>query len=463
MTALHPMHGESPQFLTFLPLVALDEEGAWVPRLAESWEVSEDFREWTFHLRRDAVWEDGVPVTAHDVVFSLELLRHPEVAELSNSGFEEVRAIDDHTVVIRSRTFAIGHAIVWTVFYPRHVLEGLEPGAIASWDFWSHPIGNGPYRVARVLPQTLMELEASPSYFGPRPKIGRVVLKFVGVSAQMEVLSGQVDAANIERGLPRFIEDPRFRVHYRIVDDVAVMMFWNTQHPPLRDPRVRRALTLAVDRRGLLAGLGQPTELPLVDGPYTLRQIRRGELPAPLPHDPEKAISLLEQAGWSDSDGDGVRDRNGEPLRISVVTRVYSEEEALLVQSDLARVGVRLELQLVETMVAWSRVTSGDFEAVLSLGPMSPEYLESLFGPAGSTPLGNHRLNETLARLKEEGDPVRVDDLYAQLMESFREEQPITVLFPWSRPWIVSRRLRGLSTPWVADPVAYVDRLWLDP
>lgn len=463
MMALHPIHGESPQFLVFLPLVAHDERGEWLPRLAETWQPSGDFSEWKFHLRTDVVWEDGVPVTAHDVVFSMELLQNPEVGLLSPSDFESVRALDDHTVVIRSPTFSIGHAITWTVFYPRHLLEDLEPAEIASWEFWSRPVGNGPYRVVRTLPQTLMELETSPTYIGPKPKIETVTLKFVGpTTAMAEMLSGQVDASNIERGLLRLTGDPRFEVHFRIVDDVAVMIYWNAEHPALRDARVRRAMTLAIDRRELLGSLGQSADLPLVDGPYTPRQIRRGELPEPLPYDPAGAVALLEEAGWTDSDGDGVRERGRQELRISTLTRVYSEEEAVLVQGYLARVGVALDLELVETMVAWNRITGGDFDAALSLGVVSAPYLESTFGTAGTTGFSDSRLDELLAQLSTEGDPAEVDALYAEMLRIFREEQPATVMFPWSRPWVVSRRLRGLSTPWLADPVAYLDRFWIE-
>jgi len=463
--ALHPNWSESPQWLVFLPLVDVDENGEWVGRLAESWEASPDWSAWTFHLRPDLRWQDGVPVTAHDVEFTLRLAMHPEVADLPADYFDSIEVVDDHTLIIRSNYFTTGHPILVTVYYPRHLLEGLDPAEIAGWEFWTHPVGNGPYRVVRYLPETMMEFEVNPDYFGTRPRIERLVLKFTGGAAQIDLLAEQVDAAMIlePMDLPRFIADPRFRVHFEILDALAVGIYWNTEHPSLRDARVRRALTMAIDRGSLLAALNLPADLPLVDGPYTPRQIRRDELPEPLPFDRDMAASLLEEAGWRDIDGDGIREKGGEELRISVVTRVYSQDHAILVQSDLKRVGVRLDLELVETAVTLSRLREGDFEALITLVELHPATnVQRVFGTGGWTQYSNPRLDELLAQAVSAGDPAVIDELYAEIYDLFRDEQPATFLFPSIRPWVVHRRLQGLSAPWVADPIVYLDRLWLE-
>jgi peptide/nickel transport system substrate-binding protein len=461
--ALHPNESESPQFLTFLPLVTLDENGEWVGRLAESWEASPDFSEWTFHLRRDVRWQDGEPVTAHDVVFSLGLLTHPEVAEFDASEFESFRAVDDHTLVIRSTTFANGHGILWTVYYPRHLLEDLPPAEIARWDFWTQPVGNGAYRMVQHLADTLVEFEVNQDYFGPKPQIERLILKFSGASSQVDLLAGQADGAMIELGnLPRFIADPRFVIHHRIVDDVAVGIYWNASHPALEDARVRRALTLAINRESIRTALDLPPNLPLVDGPYTPRQIRQGELPESLPFDREQSVALLEEAGWSDVDGDGIREKNGKELRIAAVTRVHSLDHAVLVQSDLRRIGVHLDVEPVETAVTLARLRDGDFEALITLAVLPAPSLQLAFGTGGSTHYSNLRLDELLAQAASVGDPVAIDRLFEEIYGIFREQQPMTLLFPWSRPWVVHRRVRGLSTPWVVDPVWHMERLWLE-
>ena len=459
--ALHPNTSESPQFLVFLPLVALDENGEWTGRLAESWEPSEEFSEWTFHLRRDAYWQDGVPVTAHDVKFSLELLMHPEVNELPPHYFDSIEVLDDHTIALGSSRFVISNAmILWTVYYPRHILEPLDPAAVGHWEFWTRPVGNGPYLLARYMSETSMEFEINPEYFGSKPEIDRVVLKFSAASAQQDLLGGQIDAAAIESTtLARFTSDPRFDIYYQIIADVANAVYWKCDHPILQDARVRRALTLAVDRPGLLQALDLWLDLPIVDGPYSPPQLRQGSLPEALPYDPDAAAKLLEEAGWIDRDGNGIREKGDLELRFSAITRAYSQRVAVLLQSHFVKVGAHMDIELLETSVVLSRQRSGDFEAAIGLGGVAPGRLLADFGAGGTTGYRNSRVAELLERQQTAADPQELGLLADEIYQIFRQEQPAMFLFPSIRPWVVNRRLHGLSTPWVADPIGYLDRL----
>ena len=157
--------------LLFPRLAAPDESQSaeLEPRLAQSWEHSPDYREWTYHLRTDVRWSDGVPVTAHDVKFTLDLLSLPE---LDQWDFDSVTVLDDFTVKVR-RPSNTGYVPYQggIVHYPKHVLEHLEPKKFMEWDFWLHPtVSAGPYRFVQYLPETMMELEANPNYFRGKPK-----------------------------------------------------------------------------------------------------------------------------------------------------------------------------------------------------------------------------------------------------------------------------------------------------
>ncbi len=122
---LGPYYEVGEKFLMFLPLVTLDED--WQPqgRLAQRWEHSPDYREWTFHLRQDVRWHDGVPVTAEDIKFSMELLSHPDVLRSEAWLDAKITARDDYTLAITfsKPTDALDHW--WEVYYPKHLLEGL--------------------------------------------------------------------------------------------------------------------------------------------------------------------------------------------------------------------------------------------------------------------------------------------------------------------------------------------------
>ncbi|MFQ5691131.1 MAG: ABC transporter substrate-binding protein, partial [Gemmatimonadota bacterium] len=167
----------------------------------------------------------------------------------------------------------------WNVYWPKHLLEGLDPEEFFSWEFWTHPVGDGPYRYVRHVPKTMVELEANPDYFRGKPKIDRLVFKFGGGSGLTELLSGNVEVMDLKRSeIPKLAADPRFAVYYQLEPSVPWLtaIFWNQRHPPFFSSEIRRALTLAIDRRELLRMLHMPEELPIVDVPFSGRQYAGG-------------------------------------------------------------------------------------------------------------------------------------------------------------------------------------------
>ena len=364
--------------LIFLPLVTTTASGDLEGRLAERWEHSSDYREWTYHVRPGLRWHDASPVTAHDVKFTLDLLNHPDVGE---GHFPSNTVLDDFTVRVRDgRGFDQGIAI-----RPKHLLERLDPKTFYGWDFWTHPVGNGPYRFVRYLPQTMFEFEANPEYYRGKPKIERLVIKFAGNARLTELLAGNVDV--VREGnpsdIPAVLADPRFRVYYSVSPDSAAI-YWKHDHLLFRDPRVRRALTLAIDRRELSHVVNLPADLPFSDGVFTPRQIQRRELPAPIPYDPAEASTLLDAAGWHGRDGTGVRQQDGRPFTFTALVRSdrYNLDRlAVLVQAHLRRVGVHMDIQFfADSGVVGQRVTAGHFEAAFIFHNDAPDFQRTRFG-----------------------------------------------------------------------------------
>ena len=452
---------EGAQWLGFLPLAVWNEKGDWEGRLAERWEHSPDYREWTYSIRPDVRWHDGVPVTAHDVKFSLDLLAHPDVVEISPSSIDSVTVLNDHTVRVHHRRVA--DYAVDNVSYPKHLLERLNPGQFYQWDFWKRPVGNGPYRFVRYQPQTMIELEANPDYYRGKPPIGRVVLKLVGQAEAglFDLQSGNVDALTWVNPawLPSLSADPRFVVYYSDNPNNATIV-WQQAHPLFRDPRVRRALTLAINRRELLQVLGFPKESPLTDGPVTLRQLRRRELVEPLPYDPDQARALFEAAGWHTRAADGVREREGLAFRFTALVNGNShfQRMALFVQGDLRRVGVDMS---VNTQQGYeTSIKKGELrEAAFLFMPNSP-----VFDRIGTDALGytNATVVELVNRIQGTVDPVALDRLYGELLEIFRADVPVTYLVPGTITPVAHRRVQGLRSPFRTNLLQYVDELSLD-
>ncbi|MFN2399766.1 MAG: ABC transporter substrate-binding protein [Gemmatimonadaceae bacterium] len=448
----------SLDFLFFLPLAKQNERGELEGQLARSWEHSADFKEWTYHLRTDVRWQDGVPTTAHDVKFTLDLLGE---AGLTGFGIEKVTVVDDSTVTIRAEKH---NYMDYIVYYPRHLLEGLDPKRFWKWEYWPRPVGNGPYRFVRHVPQTLMEFEANPDYYGGKPRIDRVILKFVGDAWLTELLAGNVDIASGDLlQVPRIRQDPRFRVYYGIPYG-AWAIFWRTDHPLFRDPRVRRALTLAIDRPELARLLNLPPEAPITDAPRTWQQARRGEFQEALPYDPDEARRVLEVAGWVDRDGDGVRERAGRPFRFTA--KVWNEQGApqlaIHVQEYLRRVGVQMEVVMLEEALMWKNLSAGDFEALLFNHQPGAHAQSRSFGRGNRAGYRNPAAFEIIDRIMATADPNEEDRLYHKLAEIFRAELPLTRLVFRPQVTFAHRRVRGLSTPFRADANTNMEELWVE-
>jgi len=438
-------------------LAVFDENGELEPQLAQSWEHSPDYREWTYHLRRDVRWSDGVPVTAHDVKFTLDLLSHPDVAEYH---FDSVNVLDDFTVKVRSGGIFNGGAQDDITYFPKHVLEHLEPKKYYDWDFWLHPtVSAGPYRFVRYLPETMMEFEANPAHYLGKPKIERLVYKFVGQAGLNELLSGNVDVVKSANPahIPFVAKDPRFRL-YHLVGSAARAIFWKCDHPLFRDPRVRRALTLAIDRRELLELSNLPSDLPFSDGIFTERQYWRRQFPEPLPFDPAQSRALLEAAGWQEHDGDGVRERDGRPFRFTAFTASGNglDRMAVYVQAMLRRVGVHMDIQILDGPGA--RVAAGEFEAVFMNHTHDARRQAQFFGADNPIGYRNPKYASLINRMASTSDPDEIERIRVAMTEVFRADLPVTRLVPWTSTTFAHRRVQGLSAPFYAPP----QDLWLE-
>jgi len=455
-------------FLTFLPMAKLNEHGELEGHLAQSWEHSADHREYTFHLRPGVRWDDGVAVTAHDVKFTFDLLNHPDVAEYP---WVDATVIDDSTVRIRA---AKPGYINDVVYYPQHLLKDLDPKDFWAWSFWTHPVGNGPFRFVQYVPETMIEFEANPDYYGKQPGIERLILKFVGEAGFTELLAGngftELLAGNVDivggvdlTHVPRVEGDPRFRVYVHAFPGARAIQ-WKVDNPLFIDPRVRLALTMALDRREMLAFVNLPPELRITDGVFTERQFRRREWPEPLPYDPEQSRALLEAAGWFDRDGDGILEKDGRPFRFtaSVLNGKSMDRIAVYVQSQLRRVGVQMEVQLTDNAAMWEKLRTGDFEAWVYIDQAPPDGQQRNHGRGNSAGYNNPEAFDVIDRIEATADPEEVDKLYRRLTEIYRIDPPFTRLVPFTGDWFVHRRIKGLSTPFQAEPDTFTEKLWVE-
>lgn len=440
-------------------------------RLARSWKPLPDGRGWTVRLRTDVRWQDGAPVTARDVKFTLDLYAHPEVLWAAPGAYE-VRVLDDSTYTVRygetvDAEMPIGSPLDWYYpIYPAHLLRDEDPARFHDWEFWRQPVGNGPYRLLRRVPETGLVFEAEPDFaFGP-PAIDRVLVRS-GASSLVELRAGTVDAIGSvpDSDVPKLRADERFELYHAFYLGSFSAILWNHRRPPFEDPGVRRALTMAIDRRAILEFLNAPAGLEPTDILLSEEEFRSGRMPPGAPYDPETARAMLDAAGLLDRDGDGVRERNGEPFRFSLLVSSSSgpwfpdhRREAVLVQALLRSVDVGVEVLAVDASVARERALAGDFDAaILDIkGGNRPP----LFGPESIIGYRSPRAHALIDSATRTIDRRTRAVLLGELGDVLRRDLPFTVLSPMVTWTAADRRLRGLRSPWRADPAWYMDALW---
>ena len=352
-------------------------------------------------------------------------------------------------------------------------MEGLDPKEFFDWDFWTHPIGNGPYRYLRSVPQTMIELEANPDYFSGKPAIERIVLKLSTASKVIELTSGNADAAYYitPTDALKLETDPRFRVYHLFAFTEPQAIHWNLRHALLADPRVRRALSHALDRRELMRVNNLPDETPLMGGlsPWdrTARLNAEGKLNPGLRYEPETAERLLKEAGWVDENGDGIRERSGIEARFTMMATqggLSAVESSLFIQDQLRRVGIEMEIQPVERSVWYEAYRSSDFDATIFDIPNIPQLLleQEFFGSGSKIGYQSPEIVQWLEALTEEMDPDAQDMLYARINEILHRDVPVTLLFPYVEASVAHRRIRGLRTPDRMNLLDFAGELWIE-
>lgn len=467
----------------FVTLVSLDEDFRPVPRLARSWSWSEDSTRVTFRLREDVRWHDGDTVDADDVAFTYRTVRDPDVGARGRLLFERwdsVQVVDDHTVRFRvDRGYAPLFAWTRVPVAPEHVLGEVPAAELSSHPFGTTElVGSGPFRLVEHRPGDRWILEANPQFpeaLGGPPQLDRLVYRVVpdGTTLLAELRAGEVDF--YLRVLPAQVDGIRSDTTLRLATfDFPSYSFvaWNSRREPFDEVGVRRALTMGIDRTELVEaaveGLGTVASGPV--GPW---HPAHDSTWRPLPYAPDSARALLEAAGWRDGDGDGVRERNGEPLAFELSTPDVSlrRDLAVMIQAQLSEVGVDVRTQVREYGSLVSRLTgsSRDFDAaLLSYQPdlvVDDRDLWSCARPDAPLHLSGW-CDETLDAVMDSAavatDRASRRALLRRYHQAVHRAQPFTFLHFEERANGLRRGLRGVELDARGDLISVAD-WWLEP
>lgn len=354
----------------------------FVPGLAERWEMAPDGLSWTFTLRQDVTFHDGTPFNAHAVAANLDRITNPELASgkaLALLGpYTGYTIVDDTTITLHlSEPYA-------------PLLDGLSqvylgiasPTALRQYSkntYQWHQVGTGPYRLEEVVPGERIVLRRNPDYaWGPvfyaaatDQSVDTVEFRFYTDPATRSLALESGAVQMIGELLPTDVElllgNTQLRVLRVPIPGQPQQFFFNMKRAPTDELAVRQALLYATNRTEIVDAVFQG-QSPVAHGPLTaVTPFYDPAVEALYPFDPAFAQSLLQGAGYGDSDGDGIWDRDGEPLRLTMVFASWNQtpEVAQLIQSEWRDIGIEVELiRVPDFPTLRSYALEGDFNLI---------------------------------------------------------------------------------------------------
>jgi peptide/nickel transport system substrate-binding protein len=357
----------------------------------------------TWTLRPNVSWHDGKAFTSADVKFTADALNNPAYKPESTDGFDRIASVDTPdplTAVVHYREVYAPYAIQFVRgCLPKHVLEGRDIDR--ATDYNRNPLGTGPYRLVEWRTGEHILLERVPNYWrgGGLPRIRRLLFKFLtNTNTRINQLkSGEVHVvALVPWDKFREVQSVPGLVVHRMMGNAYEHITLNQKTvPAFGDVRVRRALTQAIDRpliaRAILDGLA-----PVIHGPIQPLSWAFTDQVRQYAFDPAAAKALLDEAGWRDTNGDGIRDRGGRPLSFTLITQagfVIRESVAQAVQRQWRDVGVDARVQLHDGTTISALWFEGRFEAMLHWWQMPSDPEMTLFFAADRIPPAGRNIN----------------------------------------------------------------------
>jgi peptide/nickel transport system substrate-binding protein len=428
------------------------------PELVESWETSEDGLTWTFVLRDDITWSDGEPITAHDFKWTADFIMENDISSWSD-GYrftESIEAADDRTIVWKTtRPTLVPGLPGYSLILPEHVWGEMTPKEIKEFRNFPDTVGSGPFKLVEWEPGEFWRVEARDDYYRGAPNIDEIVFRVYNSSESVvqALIKGDIDhtvvpTAGLFERLKR--EDPSkigtaatsaeafHQMSFNVVDDPS-----STAHPAVLDPVVREAVSWALDKQTMVErvvrGYAEPGTTPIVP----LYDFWHWEPPADerIGFDPETARQMLDDAGYVDTDGDGVREMpgGGDPLewRLYVATTDPDGINAApFVQEYLRDIGIETSIRSMTDSKLYDQWYAFDWDLIIyswGVGP-DPDFILSSFtsnqcGYWSDTCYSNPEYDRLYKEQQTTLDPEQRQSIVHEMQQMIYRDTPEIVLW----------------------------------
>jgi peptide/nickel transport system substrate-binding protein len=439
------------------------------PALADRWTVSSDGLRVVLHVRQGVTWHDHHIFSPVDVQASLErVMRSTSSLPLVRADFSDVVSVEiatDHVVRLNLRQpsdLAL-RALCDVPILPDHLMK---PGSAESAVLAKQPVGTGPFRFLAWDRGKRIRLGRFHEGWRPAPPLDEIVfdLEADAVRALNRTRRGDLDLLPrvLDAHYPDQVEPATLHgtvTLYRLTPERSSFLVANHRRFPLGDPQFRRALAMLWDRARFAHELHKDLAHP-AGGPAFGEE-------AALPFDRARALALLDDAGYRDNDADGVRDRGGRPIRLSLLQTAGSRSLALEAHAftlELRKAGILLDIVTADAPTILARLKKGDFDLAPMVWEGRPdEDPTPLFGADGPYNFGGYRstaVEALLDELRRAPGPAARQSLLARLAHIVADEQPVIFLYRHDVPALISNRVQDLAA--IGDRFD-LRRAWLAP
>lgn len=445
------------------------------PMLAESWTVSPDGLVYDFQLRKDVTWHDGKVFSADDVVFTFEALLDKRVdAGRMRSYFADLKGVEKTSESSVRFTFAKPYfkalAVIGQIkILPKHLYSNLDN--FNSNPLNRKPVGTGPFKFSKWTTGRMIELDRFDSYYGNKPEIKGIKYKIVPnkFMSFLQLKKGSIDLSDLstlqwEREAIGENFDSKFS-KYKYYPPNYSFIAWNMRKEPFVDERVRLALCMLIDKNAInktvLSGLGVP-----VTGPLYYLGKNYDKTIGDCGFDPAKAALLLDEARYVDSNGDGVREKDGKKLSFKLLynsSDSFSRSVGLIIKSQLEKAGVELELNQLEWALLVQKLMQRDFDAAslsfsipLEEDPFAVWHSSQVDSGSNFFGFGDPVADEILVNARTEQNEQVRSEMFHRFHAIVAEKQPCAFLFMLPNLVAISKRFEDVKTSAVGvDPLQW--------
>ncbi|HEX7586189.1 MAG TPA: ABC transporter substrate-binding protein [Patescibacteria group bacterium] len=441
--------------------------------LAESYEISEDKMLYTFHLRQDVLWHDGQPLTAEDILFTVNLITDPAYKSPLRGNWQgiETTMVDNHTITFGVKNPYAGLLNNFTFgVLPKHIWETISPDQFPLADVNLEPIGSGPYKYASYQKDSSgniisYKLAANPGYYAGKPYISKMTFNFYPDDNSILEAYNKKEIMGISGLSPQKTTQIKLQqstaLHKFNIPRYFAVFLNQTKSIPLANDEVRFALSYATNREEIinkvLNGNGTPIYSPILPGMIGYSdEIEKRQF------DLEKANKLLDDNGWSRGE-DGVRSKNGVALEIDLATTEWDElqQTAEMIKEQWGKIGARVNLNILSISdIQQNYIRPREYEALLFgqvLGadpdPYSFWHSTQKKDPGLNLSLfGDNKADGLIESGRAEFDREKRAAIYQEFQQIIAKEAPAVFLYSPDYIYPVNKKVQGINTRTLVSP-----------